>query len=151
MHTVLYRSQTPVPSRRRAESWSPPACRRSGTYRPSAVGAHPAVGSHALAPVDHQHLVLNGDLVLAVDRMLQVSHTSEREGGKSVIYICLRTAFLIIKVTLCKNVWQMNFNQKVSPQTVVKYISLLFPQLDSTINKPIINNYKVSKPPMCHI
>lgn len=82
MHTALYRSQTPVPSRRRAESWSPPSCRRSGTYRPSAVGAHPAVGSHALAPVDHQHLVLNGDLVLAVDRMLQVSHTSEREGGK---------------------------------------------------------------------
>lgn len=34
---------------------------------------------------------------------------------------------------------------------VVKYISLLFLQLDSTINKPIIHNYKVSKPPVSHL
>lgn len=46
------------------------------------------------------------------------SATLQREGGgKSVIYICLRTAFLIIKVTLCKNVWQMNFNQKFPPNS----------------------------------
>ena len=47
----------------------------AATYRPSAVGAHPPIGSHALPSVDHEHLVLGRNLVLAMDGMLEVRHT----------------------------------------------------------------------------
>lgn len=45
------------------------------TYRPSTVGAHSPICRHTFSSIDHQHLVLNSNLVFGMNGMLQVCHT----------------------------------------------------------------------------
>lgn len=77
------------------------------TYRPSTVGAHSSICSHAFSSIDHQHLMLNSNLVFAMNGMLEVCHTLKGVGWskKLVLHNFPMTNFFIIKVALCKNIW----------------------------------------------
>lgn len=44
------------------------------TYSAGAVAAHTPLRHHALASVDHEHLVLDGDLVFGLDGMFELQH-----------------------------------------------------------------------------
>lgn len=50
---------------------------RMVTHRPSAVAAHAPLCHHTFSSIDHQHLMLDGNLIFGLNGMFKVQNTKK--------------------------------------------------------------------------
>lgn len=54
------------------------------TYRPSAVAAHAPLCHHTFTSIDHQHLVLDRNLIFGLNGMFKVQNTIKSAKQKTI-------------------------------------------------------------------
>lgn len=54
------------------------------TYCSSTVTTHSSVWGHTLSSIDNQYLVLNGNLILSLYCMFQISHARKKQGQENI-------------------------------------------------------------------